>query len=49
MTGRTEIFDLFGAANALDQNFYEDWLDDSYIAACLNRVERLLDTLNEAT
>ena len=47
MTGRTEIFDLFGAANALDQNFYEDWLDDEYIAINLDRVEILLDTLDE--
>ena len=46
-TGQTEIIDLFNAANALHQNFYEGWLDDEYIAINLDRVERLLDILDE--
>ena len=45
-TGRTEIIDLFNAANSLHQNFYEGWLDDEYIAMNLDRVERLLDILD---
>ncbi len=48
-TGRTEITDLFNAANALHQNFYEGWLNDEYISINLDRVEKLLDTLDEVT
>ena len=45
-TGRTEIIDLFNAANSLHQNFYEGWLDDEYITMNLDRVETLLDILD---
>ena len=49
ISGRTEVIDLFNTANALHQNFYEGWLDDEYIAMNLDRVEILLDLLDEAT
>ncbi|MXX52828.1 MAG: hypothetical protein F4Z35_02435 [Dehalococcoidia bacterium] len=48
-SGRPEVIELFGAANALHQNFNEGWLDDEYVAISLDRLERLLETLDEAT
>jgi hypothetical protein len=42
-----EVIELFGIASALHQNFYEGWMDGEYIAISLDRVERLLDILDE--
>ncbi len=47
MTGRPEVSELFGVASGLHQNFYEGWMNDSFISTCLDGVERLLDTLDE--
>ena len=46
-TDRPEVIELFGVANALHQNFYEGWMTNEYISKSLERVERLLDTLDE--
>ena len=46
MTGRSEVRDLFSAANSLHQNFYEGWLSDEYILSNINSVKRLLDILD---
>ncbi len=48
-TGRPEVTELFGVASALHQNFYEGWMGEGFISTCLDSVERLLDTLDEAT
>ena len=48
-SGRPEVIELFGVVSALHQNFYEGWMDDEYISMSLDRVERLLDTLDEVT
>ena len=47
-SNRPEVIELFGVANALHQNFYEGWMDGGYISMSLDRVARLLDTLDEA-
>ena len=45
-TGRPEITELFGVASSLHQNFYEGWMNDSFISTCLDSVGRLLDILD---
>ena len=44
-TGDEEIRDRFRSANALHQNFYENWGSADYVAGGLAKVRRLLDNL----
>ena len=44
-TGDDSIRGLFSTANALHQNFYENWGDADYVAGGLADVRRLLDKL----
>ena len=45
----SEILGLFSIASSLHKNFYEGWIDDVYIANHLNKVEELLDILDEVS
>ena len=42
---RQDLFSLFGVAQALHINFYEDWLESSSISNYLNDVKKLLPEL----
>ena len=44
-TGDDDIRGLFSTANALHQNFYENWGDADYVAGGLAHVRKLLDKL----
>ena len=44
-TGDRDIHTLFGAANGLHVNFYENWATDASIENGLQDMERLLDKL----
>ena len=44
-TGDDAIFGLFRTANALHQNFYENWGEADYVATGLADIRELLDTL----
>ena len=44
-TGDDDIRRRFGMANALHQNFYENWRSTAYVAAGLAHVRELLDKL----
>ena len=44
-TGDRELRDLFGRANSLHMNFYEDWQSDEYVQDGIERVKVLLKKL----
>ncbi|MDE2815189.1 MAG: PaREP1 family protein [Chloroflexota bacterium] len=44
-TGDTELRGLFGTANALHMNFYEDWQSAEYVQDGIERVKLLLEKL----
>ena len=44
-TGDRTIYRRFGTANALHQNFHENWGEADYVAGGLGDVEELLDKL----
>ena len=44
-TGDPELRDLFGRANSLHMNFYEDWQSDEYVQDGIERVKVLLKKL----
>ena len=44
-TGDLSIRDRFFAANGLHQNFYENWGDNEYVLAGLQKVRKLIDRL----
>jgi uncharacterized protein (UPF0332 family) len=44
-TGRRELIRLFGLANALHTNFYEDWLTPEQVVEFAASVRELLDEL----
>ena len=44
-TGDPDVRRLFGLANSLHTNFYEDWLDAETVAEYLDDVERFVDRL----
>ena len=46
-TGDREIVDLFDAASLLHVNFYEHWLDVDEIKARAQKVEELLQCLDD--
>ena len=43
--GRTELVSLFGTAQALHVNFYEDWLSSDTVSIYLDDVKKLLPDL----
>ena len=45
-TGDEEIHDLFGAAQNLHTNFYEDWLPGTVVQNRLTRVGQFVDRLD---
>ena len=44
-TGDPELRDLFGRANSLHMNFYENWQSDEYVQDGIERVKVLLAKL----
>ncbi len=44
-TGDPELRDLFGRANSLHMNFYEDWQSDEFVQDGIARVKILLEKL----
>ena len=44
-TGDADLRGLFGTANALHMNFYEDWQSDEYVQDGIERVKILLGKL----
>jgi hypothetical protein len=46
-TGRRELIRLFGSANALHTNFYEDWLTPEQVTELSASVRELLDELRQ--
>ena len=46
--GQPDLFNLFGSAQALHINFYEDWLDSDNVRIYLDAVESLLPELERA-
>ena len=44
-TGDPELRDLFGRANSLHMNFYEDWQSAEYVQDGIERVKTLLEKL----
>ena len=44
-TGDPEFLDLFGRANSLHMNFYENWQTDNFVQDGIERVEVLLGKL----
>ncbi len=44
-TGDPELRDLFGRANSLHMNFYEDWQSNEYVKDGIERVKILLEKL----
>ncbi len=44
-TGDPELRGLFGTANALHMNFYEDWQSDEFVQDGIERVKVLLEKL----
>ncbi len=46
-TGDEQLFDLFNAADLLHTNFYENWMQPQEILQLADRVEQLIQRLNE--
>ena len=46
-TGNEELDRLFGVANSLHSNFYENWLTPNQVRLLVNDVERLVGMLDE--
>ena len=46
-TGNDEIDRLFGAANSLHGNFYENWLTANMVRLLVDDVERFMGMLDE--
>lgn len=44
-TGDPELRDLFGRANSLHMNFYEDWQSNEHVQDGIERVKVLLEKL----
>ena len=44
-TGDPELRGLFGTANSLHMNFYEDWQSDEFVQDSIKRVKILLEKL----
>ncbi len=44
---RQDLISLFGVAQALHTNFYEDWLDSDFVAIYMDDVKRLLPQLEQ--
>ena len=44
-TGRRDLIPLFGLANALHQNFYEDWLTAEEVTVFAASIRELVDEL----
>ena len=46
--GTPELRDLFLVANALHQNFYENWQSANFVQSGIHQVSRLVELLEEA-